>query len=180
MVAGFPNIICATCDLIIADHVIHANAQPVARLAQRAQLATVLTDNQTLPDQTLLALEQAPLRLSAPDSGSQRTPIAKPIESDTIQNIERELKDINEEFVVFDSTIVACWAARYLKEKLLFFIDENPVRVGLRVEGIEVRVPSAVSTDQKILFLGHRNLLAQVKRRLDFAGRLVHIDDLKG
>ena len=176
MIVGLPNINSATYDLIIADHVIHTNAQHITRLAQRAQLATVLIDDQTLPDQTLLALERAPLRLSVPESGSQ----PNPIESDTIQNIERELKNINEEFVVFGSTIAACWAARYLKEKLLFFIDENPVRVGLRVEGIEVRAPSAVSTDQKILFLGHRNLLAQVERRLDFLGRIVHINDLEG
>ena len=54
------------------------------------------------------------------------------------------------------------------------------MRVGLRVEGIEVRAPSAVSTDQKILFLGPRNLLAHVERRLDFLGRIVHINDLEG
>ena len=176
IIVGLPNINSATYDVIIADHVIHTHARHVTHLAQRAQLATVLIDDQTIPDQTLLALERSPLRLSVGEPDLQ----PDPIKSDKITTIERKLKNVNEEFVVFGSTIAACWAARYLKEKLLFLIDEDPVRVGLKVDGIEVRAPSAVSPTQKILFLGDRNLLAQVKLRRDFLGRLVHVNDLKG
>ena len=85
---------------------------------------------------------------------------------------------MNEGFLVFGSTIAACWAARYLKEKLLFLIDEDETRVGLLIEGKEVRSPEDVLPHQKILFLGHKDSLASIRLRLNISERLMHIDDL--
>jgi len=57
LIIALPNVKCATYDVIIADHVIHTNAQHVAFLAQKSQFATLFLDDQTIPDQTLIALE---------------------------------------------------------------------------------------------------------------------------
>jgi SAM-dependent methyltransferase len=173
LIIALPNVKCATYDVIIADHVIHTNAQHVAFLTQKAQFATLFLDDQTIPDQTLVALELT-MDPHAPELPLQ----PRTNENQVIKTIEQKLQTLNEEFVVFGSTIAACWAARYLQDKILFFIDEDETRVGLKINGKEVSAPEDVLPDQKILFLGDPDSLVPIRERHNVSACFVHIADL--
>jgi len=154
-------------DLLIADHCSHFSPATLSYVIQDAgyELKSVASD--------WVPKELSGLARRARGGSAEIVPDAEALRS--VSNNIRWLKAVvadatrlssNTEFGLFGTSIAATWLACELQERVRFFVDEDPARVGRQYMRKPVYHPSAVPPGSRVLIAFPPHHSANLRARL--------------
>ena len=165
--------------LMIADHASHFTSDTLRMIVQRSRWSPVASSPSWVPKElSLIATNR-----NAPhaDSASVDGKAALGQLQDAVDWLSavvhqaREVAAQSRHFGLFGTAIAATWLYQSLSDKIEFFVDEDPDRVGRTHLGLPILAPSEVP-DGSDVFVGVSPLLSgKIASRLARAGCLYHV-----
>jgi len=139
-----PDVETSPFDLLVADHRTHFTCATLAHLAAGTGYAVDFIDNGVLPKEISLIAHRdaAPEPLQDAASGLAIARAATRWLSDVLAAAAEAAR--HEPFGLFGSSISAMWLFGALRERVSFFVDEDPARIGRHCEGRPIRAPGDV------------------------------------
>jgi SAM-dependent methyltransferase len=157
-------------DLVIADHLSHFTLETLRLASHRAGIELIeLTDN-VLPKELSLIGRQgtgAASDIGFPDSKPAIERVGSQIDWLSAQIASAiEICGSNPRFGIFGTSISATWLAGVLGERVSFFVDEDPGRIGGRHMGRGVVSPDQISDNSDVFVPLIPDVAAAVAGRL--------------
>jgi SAM-dependent methyltransferase len=152
-------------DLIVADHILHFDAPTLRRMCEASGLAA------TLLARDLVAKE---LTLVASPRGGPVAAIEPPSEASPRAQVDWLLRSAEacraaarrRPFGLFGTSIVATWLTAEMGAPPDFYVDEDPAKVGLTMEGAPILAPQDVPRGATVVFAMAPGVAAAVGARL--------------
>lgn len=161
-------------DILVADHILHFGPSTLRRLAERAGFEIVALETDCVRKELSLVATPSAMIGSGPPEVSRVAEWAA-----AAQLVERQLGWLSQAaeiartsaataapFGVFGTSIAATWLATVLLERIEFFVDEDPSRVGKAYMGKPVLNPFAVPPGATIFLALAPVIAKEVARRL--------------
>jgi hypothetical protein len=158
-------------DLVIADHLLHFTPETLRLASRRAGIEIIELTDSVLPKELSLVGRQG-ARAAAP---SIRFPDSKPAIERVGSQIDWlcaqiasaiEICDCNPRFGIFGTSISATWLAGVLGDRVSFFVDEDPGRIGGQHMGRGVLSPDRISGNSDVFVPLIPDVAASVVARL--------------
>ena len=152
-------------DLIVADHMFHFDACALNRMSEASGLATAFLARNVVTKELTLAA-------SAGSAGPPRvdpSPLADPREQVQwlLQSAEACRSAATQRpFGLFGTSIVATWLTGELGRAPDFYVDEDPAKQGLEMEGAPILAPHDVASGATVGFAMAPVVAAAVRERL--------------
>lgn len=161
-----PDLGTSPFDLLIADHCTHFTLNTLKAVVNKAGYKINKLVADYVPKELSL--------LARPDFNNidDIKPIVEQGESIAESNIHVMLdllnkgKECNGNMGIFGTSISATWIAESLGDKVGFFIDEDPNRVGRHHMGRKILAPKDVPSDSNILMPLRSDIAAHIAKRL--------------
>jgi SAM-dependent methyltransferase len=171
MLVQVPNVTEAPFDIVIADHVCHFREENLALAMQRAGLASIYVGNGPIRKElTAICRREA-------DTGECATPSSVTADSQILVSTQlRWMQALLQQagalasaaqnkVGIFGTANAAAWLAGNLADKVGFFVDEDPGRIGHTFLGLPIVAPSKVPGDAKILMPFAREVAEKIRTR---------------
>ena len=152
-------------DLIVADHMFHFDAPALHRLAEASGLSTtLLARNLVTKELTLVASAQraAAPRIDPSPALEARAQVDWLLESAAACRRAAAQRP----FGLFGTSIVATWLTSELGHAPDFYLDEDPAKQGLAMEGAPILAPADVPKGATVAFAMAPMVAAAVRERL--------------
>jgi len=140
-----PDIASSPFDLVVADHLLHLTIETLGHLSARAGLAPLVLTNHALSKElTLLARDRQDAAPKRPDPAVGRK-TAESIISwlTTVLEHARSVAAASR-LGIFGTSISGMWLFGALRDRVAFFVDEDPTRIGGSFDGRPILAPAAV------------------------------------
>jgi SAM-dependent methyltransferase len=152
-------------DLIVADHMFHFDALALHRMSEASGLATTfLARNVVTKELTLVASARSasPPRLDPSPPADPRDQV-----SWLLQSAEACRRAAAQRpFGLFGTSIVATWLTGELGRAPDFYVDEDPAKQGLEMEGAPILAPRDIPSGATVGFAMAPMVAAAVSERL--------------
>lgn len=164
-------------DLLVADHLTHFAPQTLAHAAARAGFDVLCVETAWVKKElSMLARRAAPAgKTAAPADGGRvlATVTANVRWLGDLISKAREAASGGAAFGIFGTSIAGSWLGSVLADKVAFFVDEDPNRVGREFMGKPILGPDALP-DGATVYLALAPVLAEaIVQRLAAANRNV-------
>jgi len=161
-----PDLATSPFDLLIADHCSHFTLGTLGNVVTQSGYKIEKQTADYVPKELSL--------LASPSSGDLNieNPIDKLGESIALGNIVwmnsllQKGESCDGNIGIFGTSISATWLAASLGNKVTFFVDEDPNRIGRKHMGSDILSPAAVPADAKILMPLRIDIANHVSKRL--------------
>jgi SAM-dependent methyltransferase len=140
-----PDLATSPFDLVVADHRTHFTTATLKDLAARAGLKAEILSDHVLPKEiTLIARAQADTAPVASDAASQAGAAQRAVR--WLQQVLAHAEDVarQQPFGIFGTAIGGMWLFGAIRERVQFFVDEDPARIGRTYEGRPIYSPAQV------------------------------------
>jgi hypothetical protein len=155
-------------DLLVADHASHFSPATVREVVQTAGFEVIAAATDCVPkEQTILARRAAPFSSAAPITPSQDAFAAGQAVA-WLRAVAQAAGACTSagRFGLFGTSIAATWLAGELDNRIDFFVDEDPSRVGKSFLGRPIQHPDQVASGSHIFVGLPRPLAESVRQRL--------------
>lgn len=153
--------------LIISDHASHFTPDSLARVSRAAGWETVCLATDWVPKEITLVGrvgKDSPAPGATSDPAEELAALQSAVQwLSQVMNEAREIASASPCFGLFGSAIAATWLQQGLGDRVRFFVDEDPNRVGGEHLGLPILSPSEVP-DGADVFLGISPLLVETIR----------------
>lgn len=165
-----PDVETSPFDLLVADHRTHFTRSTLSYLAASMGYETDFIGNTLLPKEITLVARRGVARKVLPDAAAGRA---------IAQTATRWLADVlaaattaaeHQPFGVFGSSVSAMWLFGALRERISFFVDEDPARIGRQCEGRPILGPRDAPAEAKVFVPLIPEIAARVVNRYRDAG----------
>jgi SAM-dependent methyltransferase len=168
-------------DLLIADHCTHftvATLLPVlaqSGLVPVSARTDVVTKEITVVARLARTNPPAPKREARLDMAAARGMVEDAL--DWLEKVRAEAKTLSrgENFGVFGTSISANWLLGELDNRIRFFVDEDPNRIGTSYRGFPVHHPEDAPRGSDVFMVLPRPLAEQILARLKPEGARFHV-----
>ena len=157
-------------DLVIADHLLHFTLDTLGLAARRAGIEPVELSDAVLPKELSLVG-----RAGGSETSAEGLPDSRPVIQHVGHQIEWlfaqiasaiEIADGNPRFGIFGTSISGTWLAGILGDRVSFFVDEDPGRIGGRHMERPVLSPDQIAGDADVFVPLIPDVAASVVARL--------------
>lgn len=141
-----PNASLNVFDLVVADHRSHFDPRTLAQTARRAGFKHVVVAEWVFKELTM-TVSDSPLEFSSLPEPAQMTVDGLTLRVDWLDSVvamARNLAETSEQFGVFGTSIAGTWLFGALADRIKFFVDEDPSRIGQRHEDRPILSPAQV------------------------------------
>lgn len=164
-------------DLVIADHLTHFTQDSLHAAAQSAGYRTELLSDSVLGKElSWIGVPHDKTTQPAPTaSGTQFRLASRHIAWLEAQiELARTIASKSPRFGIFGTSISGTWLYGILRERVMFFVDEDPTRIGRMHMELPIYSPENIPADADIFVPLIPNIASSVARRLDRADRRFH------
>ena len=160
-------------DLLIADHTTHFTKQTLTAILTRTGLFVHRTPENCIPKE-LTAVGDMVGAASLPSEVSNPREVWHSVEtrlnwlvslSDQVRSLKR-----SGPLGIFGTSIAATWLFSQLSDKVDFFVDEDPLRVGTQWQGRPVLKPAEIPKAALVVLALSPTVGRTIKARMDKAG----------
>lgn len=131
-------------DILVADHLSHFSRQTLAHLASRAGLSLAHISNSVLPKEITMLATAGGAKATAPVAQTGIDLAASTVRwLGELLELARQLAK-PDRFGIFGTSISGMWLFGALGDKVSFFVDEDPKRIGRKHAGRPVLRPADV------------------------------------
>jgi SAM-dependent methyltransferase len=154
-------------DLLVADHLMHFDADSLLRVAKRAGTHLVTEGRAWIPKELTLVL--SPVGLASP-----ATPALSEVDAAAQVDWLRQVAQLSVaataqgSFCIFGTSVVATWLASELPRAPALYLDEDPAKIGRSLEGVPIVQPDQAPAGSTVLLALAPATAAAVAQR--FAG----------
>ena len=139
-----PDVETSPFDILVADHLSHFSRQTLAHLANRAGLSLAHISNSVLPKEITMLATVGDAKALLPVAQTGIDLAASAVQwLDELLELARQLAKSNR-FGIFGTSISGMWLFGALGDKVSFFVDEDPKRIGREHAGRPVLRPADV------------------------------------
>lgn len=161
-----PDVETSPFDLLVADHLMHFSTSTLSELAARAGISAFTVTNEFLPKEITL-ISGGPTRAPAKRSGVEAGRIVRA----TVAWLQSVLDAAtasakNVPFGIFGTAIAGMALYGALRERVAFFVDEDPSRVGRSYDGKPILLPQDVPSDATVFIALAPEAATRVGQRL--------------
>jgi SAM-dependent methyltransferase len=143
-------------ELLIADHRTHFTADSMTRALVAAGFEIVSAADDWIPKELTIVAQPAHSREAPPHAGDAATARARIAASISwLRQTAQELHDLGSTgwTGLFGTSIAGTWLASEVGERVAFFVDEDPARIGRMYLGRPVHSPAEVPLGSRV-FVG--------------------------
>lgn len=155
-------------DLIIADHATHFSVDTLCLVVELAGFEIIWKSDSWIPKEiSLIAQKKSTIHYySRIPNLNKYGYVEKSI--NWLTDIRTKVKDmaVTGPIGVFGSSIAATWVFGEIGEKIAFFVDEDPSRIGRRHLGIPIISPKDIPREFKIFFPMQHEIACEISKRL--------------
>jgi SAM-dependent methyltransferase len=151
-------------DLIVADHILHFDATSLRRMCEASGLVpALLARNIISKELTLVASRESPI-----GTVDESPPLSPRFQVDWLARSADACRSAasRRPFGLFGTSIVATWLTAELGAPPDFYVDEDPAKVGLEMEGAPILAPKDMPSGATVLFAMAPLVAAAVQSRL--------------
>ncbi len=160
-------------ELLIADHATHFSEPSLRRLLARSGWKPRAVSSAWIAKELSCVAEVADVPEDLPGQADVADLRLPPGALDWIGNFRKAAFEAATDararggaFGIFGTAIVGVWLAAELGERVQFFVDEDPARVGKSLEGVPVLAPSSIPAGATV-FMGVSAIIAEgISRRI--------------
>jgi len=157
-------------DLVIADHLLHFTVETLGLASRRAGVEIVELSDAVLPKELSLVGRAGTPDMSAvnvPDAGPAIERVGKQIDWLSAQMTSAiAISENNSRFGIFGTSISGTWLAGVLGDRVSFFVDEDPGRIGGRHMERPVLSPDQIADNADVFVPLIPDVAASVTARL--------------
>ena len=165
IVVQVPNRLQNPFDLVVADHTLHFDRQSLYGVVTRAGLAPLaLSEDWIVKELSIVAGHGTPL---GPPAAVE---VSATAQTDWLDRIARQARSADRPVGIFGTSIVGTWLAAEIGGAPDFWIDEDPAKQGLKIDGVPVLAPKSAPGGATVLMA----MAPRVARSV--AERLGHLD----
>jgi SAM-dependent methyltransferase len=156
-------------DLLIADHLLHFDPASLAGVGRNSGLPAKVVEGWVSKELTLIVSPDV-RELPARASTAADMPAARQVEwllqvADTARQATR-----GREFCIFGTSIAATWIASELDATPVLYLDEDTVKIGLKMDGVPIVAPDVAPRGSVVLLPMAPAIAASVAGRLSGLG----------
>jgi SAM-dependent methyltransferase len=136
-----PDVETSPFDLLVADHLAHFSRDTLRYLVAQVGVPASFISNSVLPKEITLLARVAPIEIAAPagQTGMQMAQ-ASILWLEQLLALARDIAR-TQRFGIFGTSIAGMWLFGALCDKVSFFVDEDPSRIGREYGGKPVLSP---------------------------------------
>jgi SAM-dependent methyltransferase len=161
-------------DLIVADHLMHFDADTLARMVRRAGYRVEMPAKDWISKElSLVATVAASAR---PDRPKRSRPLrnAADVKAQVawLDSFARQARRLSMRrgIGLFGTAISATWLAGCLGDRVAFFVDEDPGRIGRRHLGHQIHAPAQVPSEAIVYLSLFPPIAGAIRQRLASTG----------
>jgi SAM-dependent methyltransferase len=146
-----PDVETSPFDLLVADHMVHFSRETLHALATRAGVQVITLRNDLAPkENTLLGRHGTPTNIPLqPESGVR-------IARETVAWLTRVVEQITDltkrgPIAIFGTSVAGMALYGAFREKVSFFVDEDPARIGKHYDGRLIVSPTQAERDVPVI-----------------------------
>jgi SAM-dependent methyltransferase len=177
LVVQIPNYLQNPFDLLVADHSTHFTPATAEALIRGAGYEIVAVATDWVPKELTVVARRAEGPVVAPPAadGAALGTVARVV--DWIRSVVEGARRCAAagDFGLFGTSIAATWLGSELGDRVRFFVDEDPSRIGKTFMGRPVYAPSQVPPGGQVFLVLARGLAEAVERRLARPGVTFHL-----
>jgi SAM-dependent methyltransferase len=158
-----PNVVTSPFDVLIADHLLHFSPVHLKYLAGRAGLDVSALRDDLLPKEITLLAGRGDGAVQRPTSAATREIVMANVS--WLASVLAEARQVAaraRSFGLFGTSISGMWLYGDLRDRVSFFVDEDPSRIGGAFDGIPILAPSQTPSGSTVFV----PLLPDVARRV--------------
>jgi 2-polyprenyl-3-methyl-5-hydroxy-6-metoxy-1,4-benzoquinol methylase len=177
LVVEIPNYLQNPFDLLVADHSTHFTPATVRALVESVGYEAVAVATDWVPKELTVVARRAegPVVSSPGADGAGQRSLAQGV--DWIRSVVEAAHRCAaaSDFGLFGTSVAATWLGSELGDRVRYFVDEDPSRVGKTFMGRPVHAPSQVPPGGQVFLVLARGLAEAVERRLARPGVTYHL-----
>ena len=170
-----PNVMTSPFDVLVADHLTHFTPETLTFLAEKTGFEVISISDRILPKEITMIMQKA-RKTNIPDIKSKINL------NEFIKDQLLWLEDLTikaekfstkiEKFGVFGTSISAMWIYGKIGKNIKFFVDEDPTKVGKKIDDIIVFHPKDVPNNSQILVPLSTIIRSKIINRLSSEDRI--------
>tara|TARA_Y100000588_G_C14105640_1_gene860758 strand:+ start:266 stop:1189 length:924 start_codon:yes stop_codon:yes gene_type:complete len=158
-------------ELLVADHLTHFVPQTLCKIVERAGFeVNVVTNDWVTKEISLVATPRINVIQSSPIPHIQSQSTAQILKQvDWLMALVESGKSASDTspIGIFGSSVAATWLHEHLKDRVAFFVDEDPSRIGQNHCGKPIYLPSEVKSGSQILIGLIPEIATAIRDRLE-------------
>lgn len=171
-----PDVETSPFDILVADHRAHFSVSTLGFAARLAGADVEVLTNQVLIKENTLVARAGTADPKAPPPNPEE---GRALLADNVQWLEdllasaRAAADDNANFGIFGTAISGMWLYGTMPDKVKFFVDEDPGKVGKMIHGLPVLAPADVPPDSAVFVPTVPAAARNICERVNTAGNYV-------
>lgn len=158
-----PNRLANPFDLLVADHCIHFDPTSLLAVAAQAGVTALHLSEQWVTKELSLVIGNGTSTVSA-----AQHQVSASYQVDWLLRVAAKCREVAQtpKLGIFGTSIVATWLRSELGKSPAFYLDEDPAKTGLAVDGVPILHPRDAPQDSSVLLAMAPEVAGSVARRL--------------
>jgi ubiquinone/menaquinone biosynthesis C-methylase UbiE len=174
VVIEVPNLKTSPFDILIADHCTHFTADTLGKVIEQTPLAVVQLEEDYVPKELTVAIQPGEAVITSAPEPQEQNPDSSDLENfqiltahlDYLQSLLDLANSVSGPIGIFGTSIAGTWLAQSVRDKVAFFVDEDPNRIGRYHLDKPIVSPDRVADGSKVLIPLPPAIASDVANRL--------------
>ena len=171
-----PNLKTSPFDILIADHCTHFTTDTLGKVIEQAPLAVVQLEEDYVPKELTVAIKSGEAVIDFAPQPKEENLDSADLENsqiltahlDYLQSLLDLANSVSGPIGIFGTSIAGTWLAQSVRDKVAFFVDEDPNRIGRYHLEKPIVSPDRVADGSKVLIPLPPAIASDVANRLSY------------
>lgn len=171
-----PNLKNSIFDVLVADHCTHFTADTLAKVIEKTPLAVIELEEDFVPKELTVAIQPGEAIIDSAPESKEENPDSSDVRNfqiltahlDYLQSLLDLANSVSGPIGIFGTSIAGTWLAQSVRDKVAFFVDEDPNRIGRYHLDNPIVSPDRVADGSKVLIPLPPAIAIDVANRLSY------------
>lgn len=171
-----PNLKNSIFDVLVADHCTHFTADTLAKVIEKTPFAVIELEEDYVPKELTVAIQPGEAIIDAALESKEENPDSSDVQNfqilrahlDYLQSLLDLANSVSGPIGIFGTSIAGTWLAQSVRDKVAFFVDEDPNRIGRYHLDNPIVSPDRVAHGSKVLIPLPPAIASDVANRLSY------------
>ena len=171
-----PNLKNSIFDVLVADHCTHFTADTLAKVVEKTPFAVIELEEDYVSKELTVAIQPGEAIIDSAPESKEENPDSSDVQNfqilrahlDYLQSLLDLANSVSGSIGIFGTSIAGTWLAQSVRDKVAFFVDEDPNRIGRYHLGKPIVSPDRVADGSKVLIPLPPAIASDVANRLSY------------
>lgn len=171
-----PNLKNSIFDVLVADHCTHFTADILAKVIEKTALAVIELEEDYVSKELTVAIQPGEAIIDSAPESKEENPDSSDVQNfqiltahlDYLQSLLDLANSVSGPIGIFGTSIAGTWLAQSVRDKVAFFVDEDPNRIGRYHLDKLIVSPDRVADGSKVLIPLPPAIAIDVANRLSY------------